>query len=927
MATPKLKRTLYIGLGGTGFKTLLHTKRAFIETYGEVPPMIKFLAIDSDKNEYNTRFLPSIYGDIRFDPSEISDISVQNAPEIVLRHRDSLSWLPNNNLGAVIDLTNGCGMVRTNGRIAFALNYAKTKQNIHNAINQITNLNIQQNSKYQLLGSDIEVNFVFSIGGGTGSGNFLDTAYMVKSILKSYPNKSMVIGYMILPDVYKAQLQFDKERLGPNGYASLVDFDYLMHLNFGESVPVNYLTTSASLSGKPFDAVMAISNKNQNGDMVDNCESLAEMLSGALVVSAGELSGGINSIANNFQVTTTSGTLNIENKRAIFGTLGMSKIVFKSSELSALYRAKAAREIAALLLAPGCNLDIAANTWIDNERIRENNGRDDVIDQLHEKTPRIPFTAVTTEENPLADVNAYKSLSGVKVSNNELNDTVSELKNKVKSSFDDVITSQVDNYGPQYSLEFIAQLRAQIDICISEMRNEKQEAENKTAQLESAVNAAVEDYKKAKEKWIGKKLAVEHAEEAICGAVNAQVINDREISRRNGAISFYTWLLSEMDSKEQKLRAIKKNIEDACQLIRARISEIDTQLRSANGLFEVDLTQPYIDKVEVNGDNVNLGQFTLGLKDSNISVYAFDSIAPDKIARHIFSYTSSLQSKEQWNNMSVEDALKKLPHADVKDIISKAIALASPMCPLNYDGYIAPVLNNYYYIGVEEQSATGLNGNIININQCIPSDQTYASYFASTGSKDQIIFYHQYGVFPTYTISGFKTYHWEHEEYMKNPTAFSLFIDEVLRTKIMRDGFSVFPQERHENSLEMWVKGLIFGLITRDEDGNYFVRDESNAEYALDDYRVPLNSKYRDEAYQNFRRESSNLLQQFEEYLINRTKLEGEDSINKILADAKLNYLDKYSLNKLTKTERDNPLYAGIKKQLIREIEYVNKEL
>lgn len=927
MATPKLKRTLYIGLGGTGFKTLLHTKRAFIETYGEVPPMIKFLAIDSDKNEYNTRSLPSINGDVRFDPSEISDISVQNAPQIVLHYRDSLSWLPNKNLDAVIDLTNGCGMVRTNGRIAFSLNYTKTRQNILNAINQITNLNIQHNSKYQLLGSDIEVNFVFSIGGGTGSGNFIDTAYMAREILNTFPNNSKMIGYMILPDVYKTQLQFDKERLGPNGYASLVDYDYLMHMKFGESIPVNYLTTNTSLSGNTFDAVMAISNKNQNGDIVDNCESLADMLSGALVVSAGELSGGLNSIGNNFQVTTTSGTLNIENKKAIFGTLGMSKIVFKSSELSALYQAKAAREIAALLLAPGCNLDIAANAWIDNERIRENNGRDDVIDQLHDKMPRVPFTSITTEENPLADINAYKSLSGVKISNNELNDKVSELKKRIKLSFDNVIANQVDNYGPQYSLEFIAQLRAQINICISEMRNEKQEAENKTIQIESAINAAVEDYKKAKEKWFGKKSAVEQAELTICDTVTAQVINDREISRRNGAISFYTWLFSEMDSKEQKLKAVKKNIEDACQLIRARISEIDTQLRSTNGLFEVDLTQPYIDKVEVNSSNVNLGQFAVLLHNSSISVYSFDTVTPEKIDGYIRSYTSSLQSEEQWNNMTVEDALRKLPSETVKNIISKAIALASPMCPLNYDGYIAPVLNNYYYIGVEEQSTTGLNGEIIEISQCIPTEQTFAKYFASTGSKDKIIFYHQYGVFPTFAISGFKTYQREHERYMSKPTSFSLFIDEVLRTKISRDGFSVFPQVHQDNSLEMWVKGLVFGLITRDEDGNYYVKDESKTDYALDDYRVPLNSKYRDEAYQNFKRESSNLLQQFEEYLINRTKLEGEDSINKILADARLNYLDKYSQNRLSKTERDNPLYAGIKKQLIKEVEYVNKEL
>lgn len=51
MAT-KIKRCLYIGLGGTGMKSLLHTKKMFIETYGEVPPMIGFLGIDTDGGEY-----------------------------------------------------------------------------------------------------------------------------------------------------------------------------------------------------------------------------------------------------------------------------------------------------------------------------------------------------------------------------------------------------------------------------------------------------------------------------------------------------------------------------------------------------------------------------------------------------------------------------------------------------------------------------------------------------------------------------------------------------------------------------------------------------------------------------------------------------------------------------------------------------------
>ena len=62
MAT-KIKRCLYIGLGGTGMKSLLHTKKMFIETYGEVPPMIGFLGIDTDGGEYKKE-LDSKYGSV-----------------------------------------------------------------------------------------------------------------------------------------------------------------------------------------------------------------------------------------------------------------------------------------------------------------------------------------------------------------------------------------------------------------------------------------------------------------------------------------------------------------------------------------------------------------------------------------------------------------------------------------------------------------------------------------------------------------------------------------------------------------------------------------------------------------------------------------------------------------------------------------------
>ncbi len=59
----------------------------------------------------------------------------------------------------------------------------------------------------------------------------------------------------------------------------------------------------------------------------------------------------------------------------------------------------------------------------------------------------------------------------------------------------------------------------------------------------------------------------------------------------------------------------------------------------------------------------------------------------------------------------------------------------------------------------------------------------------------------------------------------------------------------------------------------------------------------------------------------------NRAKSEGEDAIEAILADAKLNYLAKYSLNDLPQADLLNPLYKGIKEQLTAELKYVNKEM
>ncbi|MDE6021962.1 MAG: tubulin-like doman-containing protein [Muribaculaceae bacterium] len=925
---PKLKRTLYIGLGGTGFKTLLHTKRAFIETYGEVPPMIKFLVFDSDKNQYKNYSLDSIYGEVKFDPAESSDIMVVRSKDKVSHNRSELSWLPERNLPAVADLENGCGMVRTNGRIAFAFNYRKSRMNIQHALNQICNLHTIHNDKYELISNDVEVNIVFSIAGGTGSGNFLDMAYLVKDIFReqALPETSKIVGYMVLPDVYDAQLNFGKERLYPNGCGSLVDLDYFMHLPFDKKTHVNYLTEQKTLIGSPFNTILAISNRNLNGDTVNHSDYLSQMMSMAMVVTAGELSSGMQSVANNLERDMNSGDYNIANKRAVIGTLGMSEITFRASELSALYREKAARELAAALLNPGSNVNIEANTWIDTEQIRENNGQDQVIDFLLPKNPQSALQEIYDKANPMGDINNYRSLSGVAVNPTNLNAKIDELKSRIKVSFENKIRDLVNSRGPVYADEFIGQVKAQIEICLKEMRDERETFANAVTARESAIKTAVEEYKAANGRFFGKKRAVEEALETLCAVVHSAVVNEREIQRRNGAITFYTWLMQELSDSEQKLNNIVATITSACQILRNNIATMGSALMSPRGMFEIDLTQPYVNQVEVQPSDVNVNQFVQYLP-AGIEIYGFDNQTPGQVVALLNGYTSTLNSGSIWESMSVEDALAKLPKADIERIVSRAISLASPMCPLNYRGHLNPTLNNYYYIGVQEQSGTGLKGSIIDIEKCIPAGVMHEVAFSSIGSRDRIVFYHQYGVFPTFAIAGTETYRHAHDNYMMKPLAYSCFIDEDMRVAMEREGFSVLPKEKADNSLELWVKGLIFGLISRDSNGNFQYKDESNDDMALFGYWASLGTAYRDEAFKNFKREAVRLQSQYEEYMHNRSKSEGQDAIDAILADAKINYLEKYSLNDLSMSELTNPLYKGISAQLTSELKYVNKEM
>lgn len=153
-----LRRTLFIGLGGMGIQTILKTKAAVMDNYsidGEMPPMIAFLGIDTDSNEYERTFHSRKGGDIKLEARERMDMFVRNPKAYYEYNRKEMGWMPHQNLIFLNSLYYGA-VHRSNGRLAFIYNCLRIKGKFRQLL---TDLHMLGGDVYGEL--QVDVHFVF----------------------------------------------------------------------------------------------------------------------------------------------------------------------------------------------------------------------------------------------------------------------------------------------------------------------------------------------------------------------------------------------------------------------------------------------------------------------------------------------------------------------------------------------------------------------------------------------------------------------------------------------------------------------------------------------------------------------------------------------------------------------------------------------
>lgn len=926
----KLRRCLYVGLGGTGLNVLLHTKKMFLDTYGEVPPMIGFLHFDTDQSSITINVIAADGSTVSLNKNEHVPISVPDPKSIYMAYREHFAWCPESNVSALTHLDKGAGAFRTNGRFAITLNEQSVESHLRQAVSQITNANIINNPKYELLDNSVEIHLAFSMCGGTGSGTFIPMAYIIRDL---FPNEKLV-GYAVFAGVFNDFLKVGKTHIMPNAYGSILDLDYLTHLsiNAQTNLKLDFLHGREIAVGRsPFNAFFLLDNKNGNNDTYNHPDEIAEMLSLALFTTSGELADASASFVDNIEKIIDSGSMDIENKKAWVSGLGVCEIMVSGKRMGKLYAVKAANRLTENLLTLGC-IDTAqmANAWIDDPavNIRENNNQDNVINYLLKKNPDVALSDIMDTHNPQPECEDFIQLN-TQNEQDGLNRKMSDKLRDVKEKLHEKVVSLVNTpCGVATAEQFILGVQRQVYVpevegqvntsFLYEMKHEEEALVRKQPSLKSAYQGACDTLRQDADSFFRSHFGstIENDKVAVCEAVNQYVVNEREIMRRRGAIAFYNGLQTALAEEAEAIARIKSLIKS----VRSDLLSMETNLYNGADTkeenFVIDLTGLSLGEITIADEDIQIESFIgSGLNTPN-HLYDCSTDTPTQFEEKLLAFTCSLKKSASYSNKAIDDVIDEMSPDDFHELVTKAVAKSMTLLKVNTQGKLTRSENaaDSYYIGVSNKADNRLAkqggfqenlapGTIANVQ------------FVNIGMDDRIIIYHQYSVLPAYAITAVQGCQ---NSYDKLSEQFGYHFDKRLETIMERERYNLYPVRRDDSEqMKLWVYGFVFGYI-RNENGMYQVQSKELGDI-LNDNWYDL-AEYRDDAFNKFCEDFSTFKREFDKNITEFRKTKGQEEYSNLIKDASKNYRERYSQIGLSNKELDEKVNAEVKKLFIKEM-------
>ena len=211
-----VRANLYIGLGGSGVKTVDLIKQHVSSSDNSHNATSAFLAIDTDMISLdNCKFISS---------REFVNISIEHPYERYIIDKERYD-IPDKNINDLMGLRSlGSGAIRSNGHFCFLFNKDIIKEVILHAYNVL--FAVRSTDEFHRI-DGISVHLFFSLCGGTGSGVFYDVANLVKQIIPD----SCITYYVFSNSYFRMGNPHFFTRLKANTYASLFELNNMPFLH------------------------------------------------------------------------------------------------------------------------------------------------------------------------------------------------------------------------------------------------------------------------------------------------------------------------------------------------------------------------------------------------------------------------------------------------------------------------------------------------------------------------------------------------------------------------------------------------------------------------------------------------------------------------------------------------------------------------
>lgn len=353
MASP-LQPALIIGLGGSGIDIARRFRRRLHRDYPGAKH-VRFLGIDTDPQSQETRDSQRLPDDEfhhagNFAMAQyVGDAQINNFPQI------RSWWRSYTNLPYAF-ISAGAGQRRPVGRLALFVHFEDIKSAIARQLRAI----FQAESFNQLppeYRRTITVYIVSSTCGGTGTGMFLDLAYVAQQLVPDEMPQVIpkVRGLLLMPSAFIGTGRVpagSHTALRANAFGALSELDWCMTKTVLRD-PVEFGTRTGKWSVRrdelAFKSVFLLGNQDAHGAIYTNWPDLVERGSAHLQITlTSELSKAGQSVLDNVESSMGAKSA-VKGRSAMFSSMNADEILLPISRIKARWTKRFAAQLAGRL--------------------------------------------------------------------------------------------------------------------------------------------------------------------------------------------------------------------------------------------------------------------------------------------------------------------------------------------------------------------------------------------------------------------------------------------------------------------------------------------------------------------------------------------------------------------------------------------------